>query len=73
MPNVIPFPLTNIDQQLAEARAIVDMLISAGENAEEAEFLRLRASSVTMLYLITDKLQSADRSLPALYRQGAAK
>ncbi|WP_245465823.1 MULTISPECIES: hypothetical protein [unclassified Mesorhizobium] len=68
---IIPFPLSNIDQQIAEARAVVEMLISMGENAEDAEFLRLRASSVTMLYLITDKLKSADRSIPALYGRGA--
>lgn len=70
MSNVIPLPLTNIDQQLGEVRALVDILIAVGENSEEAEFLRLRGSSVALLYVITDKLKSADRSIPALYRRG---
>lgn len=69
MPNVIPLPLTNIDQKLDEARALVDMLISVGENAEAAEFLRLRSSSVALLYVLTDKLSDADSSIPALYRR----
>ncbi|GAA2872041.1 hypothetical protein GGQ99_000950 [Aminobacter niigataensis] len=65
--NVIPLPLTNIDQQLSEATALVETLISIGENAEDAEFLRLRSSTVALLYILTDKLKSADRSIPALY------
>lgn len=72
--NIIPLPLTNIDMQLSEAAALVEMLISVGENAEDAEFLRLRAAHIAMLYIITDKLKSADRNIPHLYRRenGAA-
>lgn len=71
MATITPFPLGNIDMQLGEVRALLDTLISIGENAEDEEFLRLRASTVSLLYIATDKLKSADRSVPHLYRREA--
>lgn len=71
--NIIPLPIANIDQQLGEIRAAVDMLISLGENAEEAEYLRLRGSTVCMLHIIVGKLASADRSVAPLYSRRNAR
>ncbi|TPN57180.1 hypothetical protein [Mesorhizobium sp. B1-1-7] len=70
MSNVIPMPLQNIDMQISEAAALAETLIALGENMEDAEYLRMRASSMALLYILTDRLKSADRSIPGLYRRG---
>jgi len=72
MPNVTPFPVANIDMQLGEVRALLELLISLGENAEDGEFLRLRGSTVAMLYVATEKLSSADKSTAQLMHRRAS-
>ena len=67
MSNVVAFPASQIDQQLGEAAALVHLLISLSENAEDDEFARLRPSLVTSLYLLNDRLRLADRAIPGLY------
>ena len=49
------------------AAALVHLLISLSENAEDDEFARLRPSLVTSLYLLNDRLRLADRAIPGLY------
>jgi hypothetical protein len=70
MADIIPLPIANIDMQLAEIGALVQNLIAVGENTEDVDYLRLRGSNIALLYIITDKCKSADRSIPHLYKRG---
>lgn len=72
MPNVTPFPINNIDMQLGEVRALLELLISVGENAEDAEFLRLRGNTVALLYVANEKLGSADKSTAQIMHRRAS-
>ncbi len=69
MANVIPLPLSNIDMQLAEISAMVSALIFMQEEADDARLAAMRASTVSLLYVVNDKLASANTSSVQLHRR----
>lgn len=62
---IIPPAITNLDMQIAEVRAMVEALIFLQEEGESA---RVRDASVAMLYVINEKLGTADSAVAALHR-----
>ena len=69
MSNVVPMPLSNIDQQLAEIRSMVDALIFMQEEADADKLASLHDATVAMLYIINDKVSVASGSCSALHRR----
>lgn len=61
--------VSHIDMQLGEIAGLVQALIFMQEEADDARRESLRGATVAMLYVITDKLRTADRSVAAAYRQ----
>ena len=68
MSNVIPMPLANIDEMLADIDALVDSLIFMNEAAEETDRERVRGNTISLLYQVRDKSLAAHKSSSALHR-----
>ncbi len=69
MTNVIPMPLQNIDMQLAEISAMVSALIFMQEEADAAKLAELKSATISMLYVVSDKLANANESSGLLHRR----
>lgn len=61
-------PLFNIDMCLSEIESLADGLLYMHESAAPSERERIFNISVTLLYLILEKAQSAHDSSNALHR-----
>ncbi|MBS9720068.1 hypothetical protein JYU29_05120 [Tianweitania sp. BSSL-BM11] len=58
--------LQTIDHEIAEARSLTDAALFLQEEHEPSQAQRVRRCTVTILYVIMDKLARVDRALPAL-------
>lgn len=68
MGNTIPFPLSKIDEQLADLRALVETLIFIQEEADAGKLESLHDATVAMLYMIDEKIVAASGNSGALHR-----
>ena len=55
--------IERIELELTEINGLIDVLLFAAENAEEADQLRLRDAAVALLYVVGDKLTRARREV----------
>ncbi len=60
--------VSTIDMQLAEIAGIVQALIFMQEEADDAKRDELRNSTVTLLYVITDKVKAANAGVTVVSR-----
>jgi hypothetical protein len=60
--------VNNIDQHLSEVDNLLHALRFIAETIEEPQMAEMRDSAVTMLYVMKDKMQLANRELAALNR-----
>lgn len=54
-----------IDQELAETRSLLDALLFINEEVDQAKVEPMRAATITILYVMEDKLKRANRELSA--------
>jgi ABC-type nitrate/sulfonate/bicarbonate transport system ATPase subunit len=55
-----------IDHEISEARSLADAALFLQEEQEPSQAERTRRCTVTILYVIMEKLARVDRALPAL-------
>lgn len=64
--------IDNIDMQLSEISGLVQAMLFMQEEADDARRAELRDATVAMLYIISDKLKSANGSVAAASRRDEA-
>jgi ABC-type nitrate/sulfonate/bicarbonate transport system ATPase subunit len=57
-----------IDHEISEARSLTDAALFLQEEHEPSQAQRVRRCTVTILYVIMEKLARVDRALPALQK-----
>ena len=71
MSNVIPMPTLDVEMQLSEISGIVDCMLYMHESAEGTDLERVVKAETTLLYVIKDKADTAQKALSRLARRVA--
>lgn len=71
MPEVIPHPAHALDMRIADLSSQLEILRSLAENAEDAEWLRLKPDVIAMFAIMREGVRSTDAPLARLFRRAS--